>query len=160
MHVACVMLIMLSRKAESINNTARYLQTKKITMSEEKQQVVLAISGSRNYDDYDAFCKHMSKYIDQYHNNSMPNEIISGGAKGVDTLARQFANENNIKIQELNPEYHKFPNNPKYAPLARDKEIVKLCTHLVAFPTKESVGTRHTIKYAQDINRPTVVYEV
>ena len=39
-------------------------------------------------------------------------EIISGGAKGVDTCARNYALSHGIKITEYLPEYEKYGTRP------------------------------------------------
>ena len=39
-------------------------------------------------------------------------EIISGGAKGVDTSPRDYANANGIKLTEFLPDYEKYPEYP------------------------------------------------
>ena len=35
-------------------------------------------------------------------------EIVSGGAKGVDTTAREYATEHGIKLTEFLPEYSRY----------------------------------------------------
>ena len=40
-------------------------------------------------------------------------EIISGGAKGVDTSAREYAAAHNIKLTEILPNYEKYGKLPR-----------------------------------------------
>ena len=54
--------------------------------------------------------------LDEYLPNKTT-EIISGGAKGIDRCAREFAVKNNIKYTEFLPEYSIYG---KYAPLKRN----------------------------------------
>ena len=55
-------------------------------------------------------------------------EIISGGAKGVDTCARYYALSHGIKITEYLPEYEKYG---RAAPLKRNITIIqKHCYHV------------------------------
>ena len=61
----------------------------------------------------------------------IPDTIISGGARGADTYAKEFANKHNLKLVEYLPEYDKYP--PKVAPLMRNKLIVESCDCLMAF---------------------------
>ena len=49
-------------------------------------------------------------------------EIVSGGAKGVDTVASQYAKENNIKLTEFLPEYNRYKRG---APLKRNIQIAE-----------------------------------
>lgn len=71
----------------------------------------VAIIGSRNL---------MVKNLGQYLPNNVT-EIVSGGAKGVDTCAREYALNNNIKLTEFLPEYNKYGRS---APLKRNVLIV------------------------------------
>ena len=49
-------------------------------------------------------------------------EIISGGAKGVDVCAREYAISHGIKLTEFLPEYKKYG---KSAPLKRNISIIE-----------------------------------
>ena len=45
-------------------------------------------------------------------------ELVSGGAKGVDTSAREYAEANNIKLTEFLPDYKRYGRGA--APLRRN----------------------------------------
>ena len=81
----------------------------------------------------------------------MPDMIISGGAIGVDTLARQFAEQNNIPIIEFLPEYPKYGRK---APLMRNIKIAENCDSVIAFWDGTSTGTKFTIDYAKKLRKP------
>ena len=49
-------------------------------------------------------------------------EIVSGGARGVDTCARDYAIAHGIKLTEFLPEYEKFG---RIAPLKRNITILE-----------------------------------
>ena len=53
-------------------------------------------------------------------------EIVSGGAKGVDTCAREFALANGITLTEFKPEYNRYGRG---APLKRNITINRICRH-------------------------------
>jgi hypothetical protein len=55
----------------------------------------LLVAGSRDYYNYSEFSEVMN-YTHRKYNIS---EIVSGGAKGADTLAERWAKENNIPIK-------------------------------------------------------------
>ena len=57
-------------------------------------------------------------------------EIVSGGAKGIDACAREYARQNNITLTEFLPEYNKFG---RYAPLKRNLEIIDYADEVIAF---------------------------
>ncbi|NLZ45751.1 MAG: DUF2493 domain-containing protein [Clostridiales bacterium] len=78
-------------------------------------------------------------------------EIIIGGAKGVDTCAREYALTNNIKLTEFLPEYEKFG---KYAPLKRNITILKNTDYVLAFWDGKSRGTRYVIENCIKLGLP------
>ena len=54
----------------------------------------LAIVGSREFENYDLLCAEVAK-IQETQNIEL---IVSGGAKGADTLAKKFAAINHIPL--------------------------------------------------------------
>lgn len=72
--------------------------------------------------------------------------ILSGGAKGVDTLAEEYADRHGLKKMILLPDYELFG---KGAPLIRDRQIVDNADLVVAIWDGNSPGTRYTIEYAK-----------
>lgn len=79
------------------------------------------------------------------HITIKPDIIVSGGATGVDTLAKEYAIKNNIPIIEFLPEYDKYGRK---APLMRNIQIVDNCDFLLAFWNGNSRGTKFTIDLA------------
>jgi hypothetical protein len=81
--------------------------------------------------------------------------IISGGAKGVDTLAKQFAISNSYPIVEILPDYNK--NYFKIAPIIRNYQIVDKSDIIYAFWDGKSKGTLSVINYAKKINKKIII---
>ena len=75
----------------------------------------------------------------------VPEMIVSGGAKGADTYAREYAMNNDIPLIEFLPDYRKYGRK---APLMRDLQNVDNCDSLLAFWDGKSRGTKFTIDYA------------
>ena len=100
----------------------------------------LAIVGSRN-----VIVDNMEKYI------SACDEIISGGAKGVDACAAEYAKENGIKLSVILPKYKHYG---KAAPIIRNKEIVDSCDYVIAFWDGSSKGTLSVIRYSEKTRKP------
>ena len=101
----------------------------------------LAIIGSRTCPPID-IAAHL-KYI--------PDTIVSGGAIGADTYAKEFAIKHNLKLIEFLPDYEKYGRK---APLVRNKLIVEECDCLIAFWDGKSKGTKHMIDIATERNLP------
>ena len=82
-------------------------------------------------------------------------EIVSGGARGIDTCARQFAIKNGLKLTEFLPEYEKYA---KGAPLKRNDMIIDYADLVVAFWDGESRGTEYVIKRCKKVGREIKIY--
>lgn len=82
-------------------------------------------------------------------------EIISGGAAGVDTSAREYALSHGIKLTEYLPEYDKYG---KFAPLQRNLEIIKHADLVIAFWNGKSHGTKYVISQCKKMDIPIEIY--
>ena len=100
----------------------------------------LAIVGSRGINNID-----IGTYIQE-----VPTEIISGGAKGVDTLAAEYAIRNNIKLTEFLPDYKRYGRG---TPIIRNSQIVESCDKLIAFWDGKSRGTLSSINLAKKLGK-------
>ena len=85
-----------------------------------------------------------------------PDMIISGGARGIDTLARQYAEKNGIELEEIKPDYEQYG---KYAPHIRNNEIIKKADVVIAFWDGKSRGTSSVIKKCRKIGKEIEVIE-
>jgi hypothetical protein len=84
-------------------------------------------------------------------------QIVSGGAKGIDTFAKLFAGKHHIPLMEFLP---KYGEHGKYATLRRNTEIVREANLVVAFPTADSKGTLHSISEAKRMGRRLIVVKI
>lgn len=100
----------------------------------------LMIAGSRSIDNID---------ISQYIGDDV-DFIVSGGAKGVDTLAEQYADKHKISKIIIHPRYNLYRRN---APLVRNKEMVDISDKVLVIWDGKSRGTKSTIEYAQSIGK-------
>jgi len=74
--------------------------------------------------------------------------IVSGGAKGADSFAEEWADERKVKTKIYKAKWQKYG---KRAGFVRNEKIVKNCDVVVAFWDGESKGTKHTIDLARKI---------
>ncbi len=100
----------------------------------------IAIVGSRNI-----IIEDMGKYISDCE------EIVSGGAAGVDTCAAEYAKQKGIKLTVFLPQYDIYG---RAAPIVRNKKIVDNADKIIAFWDGSSKGTLSTIKYAEKSGKP------
>lgn len=83
--------------------------------------------------------------------------IVSGGARGADSLAQRFAKEFGLTIVIHYPDWDRFG---KKAGIVRNFKIVRDSDVIVAFPTKNSRGTWHTVNIAKKAGKPVYVIKV
>lgn len=109
----------------------------------------LIIAGGRWFRDYDQLAREARRLID-----GRRVEIVSGMAKGADSLAIQFARENNIPT-------HGFPadwiQHGKSAGFKRNVQMADFADGLLAFWDGQSRGTKHMINTMRRLNKPVRV---
>ena len=81
-------------------------------------------------------------------------EIVSGGAVGVDACAAEYAKKNGIKLTVFLPQYERYG---RAAPVMRNKEIVDYADRIIAFWNGRSKGTQSVIQYARKKGKPCEV---
>ena len=77
-------------------------------------------------------------------------EIISGGAEGIDACARAFATAHAIPYREYLPMYRVYG---RAAPLKRNEQIVEQADMILAYWDGKSRGTKYSITYAVKIGK-------
>lgn len=81
-------------------------------------------------------------------------EIISGGARGVDTLARQYALSHGIPLVEFLQDYGRFG---RAAPIRRNDLIIARADVVLALWDGRSPGTRYVIDACRRLGKPVIV---
>ena len=109
------------------------------------------IAGSRNLEDYNLVIEAVSKAPWE------PTVVVSGGAKGIDSLAEQWAVATGIPCE-------KYPANwKKYGRAAgpiRNKEMAEKAEALIAIWDGKSNGTKNMIALARKAELSIFVYRV
>ena len=78
-------------------------------------------------------------------------EIVSGGARGVDTCAAEYAKAHGLKLTEFLPEYSRFG---RAAPILRNQQIVDYADRILILWDGKSHGTASVIQYAKKAGKP------
>ena len=104
----------------------------------------ILIIGSRSIDNFD-FSPYISKDTTL---------IISGGAKGIDTLAEQYADKHRISKLILLPQYNLYG---KSAPIKRNETMVDIADTVLIVWDGQSRGTKYTLQYATKKNKNVVL---
>ena len=82
-------------------------------------------------------------------------EIISGGARGVDASAKDYALQHGLKLTEYLPEYARYG---RAAPLKRNITIIENADLVLAFWDGASRGTKYVIDNCKKRNIPVKIY--
>ncbi len=82
-------------------------------------------------------------------------ELVSGGARGVDTCAREYAKTHGLKITEFLPEYERYGRS---APIRRNCLIIDYADLVLAFWDGQSRGTAFVIQKCRELGKPIRVY--
>src|SRR6185436_20354972 len=106
----------------------------------------LAVVGSRTW--------LMPSVVDKALTNYYPSEVVSGGAKGVDTFAEAWATLHLVPCKVFKPDW----TLGKRAGALRNKQIVDYCDKLIAFWDGKSKGTLISIEMAKKAGKLLKVY--
>ena len=82
-------------------------------------------------------------------------EIISGGARGIDSSARLYARKHGIPYREYAPDYEKYGRS---APLRRNITIIEQAELVLAFWDGQSSGTAYVIRKCREMGVPCRVF--
>jgi predicted Rossmann fold nucleotide-binding protein DprA/Smf involved in DNA uptake len=107
----------------------------------------LAIVGSRNISGVN---------IEEYLPGGIE-EIVSGGARGIDSVAAAYAKAHGIKLVEFLPDYKKYG---RVAPLRRNDEIADYADEVIAFWDGVSSGTKYTVEAFKKRGKPVRIMKI
>ena len=100
------------------------------------------IAGGRDFGDYEL----LYRKLDTYLGNKMPNvQIVSGLARGADTLGLRYAQDHNLDTARFPAEWDRWGRGAGYI---RNREMADNADALIAFWDGRSKGTKHMIDLA------------
>jgi hypothetical protein len=115
--------------------------------------MIISITGSRSIQDYEWFKNKLNlilKNIDVLKKENEPTSFISGGAKGVDYLIKQYCIDNSYFLQELLPDWNKYGRS---AGVIRNKKIIDISDINLIFWDGISKGSKFNIDYCRKNNK-------
>lgn len=101
----------------------------------------VVIAGGRDFNDFDLLTKICDEVLEGYENI----EIVSGGAKGADALAKKYAKLHGYKYTEFPADWN---THGKAAGPIRNNQMAEYSHLLIAFWDGKSKGTRNMIDRA------------
>lgn len=115
---------------------------------------IVIIAGSRDITDY----SHVERAVFRFHTTYPSIEItkiLSGGARGVDQLAIQWAKNNDKSFSVINAKWRVFGRSAGHA---RNLEMSRLADALIAVWDGSSHGTLDMITIMRDLGKPHHIY--
>lgn len=115
----------------------------------------IIIAGSRTITDYQVLLDAVADSpwsFDPEHD-----WIISGGAKGVDTLAEQYAVHHEIPLWIFHADWDR---HGKSAGVIRNEEMGRRADALLAIWDGKSPGTRHMVEYMARQCKPVHIFNI
>ena len=106
----------------------------------------VAVIGSRSFADYELLENTLMHY--------QICKIISGSAKGADSLAERYALGHGIELLIFKPDWKKYGRG---AGPIRNRDIVDAADLVIAFWDGKSKGTKSALDYAQQKNKEIVI---
>ena len=109
----------------------------------------LAIVGSRTITDMNVLIDALQEYD--------ITEIVSGGARGVDTMAEDYAVANDIDTIIFPADWERYGKRAGYL---RNVQIVDYADEVLALWDGKSRGTKHTIDIAHRAGKPVTIVTI
>lgn len=101
------------------------------------------VAGSRTFLDYPRLESVLDHILIRLHDV----EIVSGGARGADSLGERYALSRNLALLRMPADWDRFGKSAGYQ---RNMMMARYATHLVAFWDRKSNGTEHMIRTAKE----------
>ena len=107
----------------------------------------IIVAGSRDFTDYQYLSDALKYYLGELECEDIC--IISGGARGADTLGERFAKEHQLAYMVIPARWNEYGKSAGYK---RNILMAEQATHLIAFHKNGSKGTQHMINIAEKHN--------
>ncbi len=101
------------------------------------------IAGSRDFTDYSLLCS----FADQVLSGCGETEIVSGGARGADSMGERYARDRGYGLKVFPAEWKKWG---RAAGPIRNGQMADYADVLIAFWDGQSTGTRDMIRKAEE----------
>lgn len=117
----------------------------------------VGIVGSRHFTNYEFFKKHLDLKIEEIGMNDAKIKVVSGGARGVDTLAVRWAKNQGHELKIFRPNWKKYG---RAAGPIRNKQIVQESHVVIAFWDGVSKGTLSSIQLAKKFRKRLYIIKI
>jgi hypothetical protein len=115
----------------------------------------IIIAGGRDFNNYELLKEKVFNIVKCENKSKNHIKIVSGGARGADTLGERFAKEFDLKVCRFIPDWNGLGKRAGYV---RNVDMAKYSIEnnnrgvLIAFWDGKSKGTKHMIDLAKSYN--------
>ncbi len=122
------------------------------TCMQDDNEFLCLVVGSRTFTDYTLLKQKLDAILKNHQNIT----IVSGAARGADTLARKYASEKGYQMVEFPAEWDKYGKSAGYIRNEQMHQFISKAKHrgVVAFWQNNSKGTEHNFELAKKYNNP------
>ena len=119
--------------------------------------IKVIIAGSREFDNYDLLAKKVDFFLQNKINKTKLYsniEIVSGTAKGADTLGEKYAKERGFALKQFPADWELYGKRAGYVRNKQMRDYADIC---IVFWDGKSRGSKHMIDLAKETNMPVRV---
>jgi len=116
-------------------------------MGRRHKPIRLIIAGGRDFDNYELLKLKVDRVLEGWKNV----EIITGRARGADSLGEQYANDRNLNTIVFPADWDKYGKSAGYR---RNRQMAQYATACIVFWDGKSLGSKHMIDLAKENNLP------
>ena len=109
----------------------------------------IIIAGGREFNDYNMLKEKVDVLLAKYTPNQIC--IISGCARGADSLGERYAKEKGMMIEKCPADWDKLGKSAGYK---RNQQMALIADALIAFWDGKSKGTEHMINIIKTMQKP------
>lgn len=116
----------------------------------------VVVAGCRHYTNYE----EAKAFIDRCIKNLRKENtivIVSGAARGADTLGERYAKENGLEIERHPADWNRYG---KSAGIRRNRKMAEVSDYVICFWDGQSRGTKSMIDYAVACGKPIKIKRI
>lgn len=132
------------------NELSSSLASQPLPLGQESNKLKLVVAGGRDFNDYELLKQKLDTLLKPYFDSGVEVEIVSGKAKGADTLGEKYAQEKGLKVASFPAKWKlEDGSTDRAAGFKRNQEMANYCDKVVCFWDGKSVGTKQMIDLCQ-----------
>ena len=117
-------------------------------------KIRVCVAGGRDFNNYDSLKSILDRFLKRHKDSEII--IISGHARGADSLGERYAAENGLSFETFPADWEK---HGKKAGFLRNNEMAKISNVLIAFWDGKSRGTKNMIEQMDKYGKQFFIFD-